>query len=61
MKAPVHRSGDIITVFNKSGRAQNVILTGYDEESGTFGTARPTVEDYDSHLCDVETSPGYGR
>lgn len=61
VKAPVHRSGDIIAVFNKSGRAQNVILTGYDEESGTFGTARPTVEDYDSHLCDVETSPGYGR
>lgn len=61
VKAPAHRSGDIITVFNKSGRAQNVILAGYDEESGTFGAARPTVEDYDSHLCDVETSPGYGR
>lgn len=61
VKAPVHRSGDIITVLNKSGRAQNVILAGHDEESGTFGTARPTVEDYDSHLCDVETSPGYGR
>lgn len=57
VKAPVHRSGDIVTVFNKSGRAQNVILTGYDEESGTFGTARPTVESYDSHLCDVETRP----
>lgn len=61
VKAPAHRSGDIITVANKSGRQQNVILTGYDEESGTFGTARPTVEDYDSHLCDVETSPGYGH
>lgn len=55
VKAPVHRSGDIITVFSKGGRAQNVILTGYDEETGTFGTARPTVEDYDSHLCDTET------
>ena len=59
-KAPAHRSGGIITVANKSGRQQNVILTGYDEESGTFGAARPTVEDYDSRLCDVET-PGYGR
>lgn len=41
VKAPAHRSGDIITVFNKSGRAQNVILTGHDEESGAFGTAHP--------------------
>ena len=61
VKAPAHRGGDIITVADKSGRRQNVILTGYGEENGAFGAARPTVEGYDSHLCDVEPPPGYGR